>query len=101
MTDQLRIEESTGGVTFDVLVCPRASRDRLGPVSGERLKVAITAPPVEGKANAALVKLLACELGVKRAQVGIVSGGKSKRKSVRVEGLSRRALLERLGQVVA
>jgi len=87
------IEESTGGITFDILVAPRASRDRLGPVVGERVKVAITAAPVEGKANAAVVDLLARKLSVRRDQVSITSGQKSKRKRVRVEGTTRHALL--------
>ena len=93
MSDPLPIQESMDGVTFDILVSPRASRPRLGPVSGGRLKVAISAAPVEGKANAAVVQLLARALGVRRAQVSLVSGDKSKRKTVRVEGLGANELL--------
>lgn len=92
MSDPLPIQESMDGVTFDILVSPRASRPRLGPVSGGRLKVAISAPPVEGKANAAVVQVLARALGVRRAQVSLVSGEKSKRKTVRVAGLDAEAL---------
>lgn len=83
-----------GGVTFLVLVSPRASRERVGPVLGDRLKLAVKAPPVEGKANAAVTALLARALKVPRRDVTVVSGAASKRKTVRVEGVTRQAVLE-------
>jgi uncharacterized protein (TIGR00251 family) len=91
--DTLRIDESEGGISFEILVSPRASRERIGPVSGDRLKVAVTAPPVEGKANAAVVALLADRLGVRKQDVCILSGEGGKRKRVRVEGATRAGLL--------
>ena len=54
----LNVRQDVDGITFEVLVSPRASRDRVGPVVGDRLKVAVTAPPVEGEANAAVVACL-------------------------------------------
>ncbi|MCC6749662.1 MAG: YggU family protein [Deltaproteobacteria bacterium] len=90
----LDIREGPDGITFNVLVVPRASRERVGPVVGDRLKVAVTAPPVEGEANAAVVALLARALGVSRRQVEIVGGESSKRKTVRVLGVGRDALLK-------
>ena len=94
----LAVDESRGGVAFDVLVVPRASRRAVGPVLGDRLKVTITEPPVEGKANAAVVALLAQWLGVRRGQVEILAGHRGKRKRVRVAGVSRRVLLGLLEQ---
>ena len=88
----LAISEEPGGVRFDVLVSPRASRERIGPLVGDRLKVAVTAPPVEGEANAAVVACLARALGVPRAQGSIVRGDGSRRKTVRVLGASRAAV---------
>jgi uncharacterized protein (TIGR00251 family) len=82
----LEIREHDGGFTFDVQVVPRASRDRLGPVMGARLKVQLTAPPVDGAANDALVRLLAGELHVPRAQVHIVRGETGRKKTIRIEG---------------
>ena len=74
-----------GGLTFDALVTPRASRARLGPLVGERIKVAVTAPPVDGEANAAVIECVARALGVPRRQVTIVAGEASRRKTIRVE----------------
>ncbi len=71
-------------------VQPRASRDEvLGP-QGERLKVRITAPPVEGAANAHLVRFLAAELGVPPSRVEVVAGLAGREKRVRVTAPSRR-----------
>lgn len=92
----LRVTEAEGAVTFDVQVVPRASRDRLGPVFGDRLKVQLTAPPVEGAANDALVALVAKALGRPRSAVTIVRGLTGRRKTVRVDGVSRDALLHRI-----
>ena len=92
----LRVTEADGAITFDVQVVPRASRDRLGPVHGDRLKVQLTAPPVEGAANDALVDLLARALGRKRGDVAIVRGHSARKKTVRVAGSTRDALLCRI-----
>ena len=89
----LPVSEADGAITFDVQVVPRASRDRLGPVHGDRLKVQLTAPPVDGAANEALVALLARALGRSRGDVQIVRGATGRRKTVRVAGASRAALL--------
>ena len=87
------IREEAGAITFDVKVVPRASRDRVGPVVGDRIKVSLTAPPVDGAANEALRALLAKALGVPRGQVEIVRGETGRRKTVRVLGATRAALL--------
>ena len=88
----LPVRADAGGITFDVLVTPRASRARLGPLVGDRIKLAVTAPPVDGEANAAVIECVARALGVPRRLVSIVSGETSRRKSVRVEGATAAAL---------
>lgn len=88
------IQQGDGFIIFPVLVVPRASRPKLGPVVGDRIKIAVTAPPVEGKANAAVVDLLAKKLGISKRDVQILSGSRGKRKLVRVGGVSRRSLLD-------
>jgi uncharacterized protein (TIGR00251 family) len=78
--------EDADGIAFDVLVSPRASRARLGPVHGDRIKIAVTAPPVDGEANAAVIEVVAKALGVARGAVTIAAGAASRRKTVRVRG---------------
>jgi uncharacterized protein (TIGR00251 family) len=87
------VREDPEGITIDVLVSPRASRDRIGPVHGDRLKLAVTAPPVDGEANAAVIELLARALGVARGAVEVIAGVGSRRKTVRVRGITRAALV--------
>ena len=81
-------------VTLDVLVQPRASRARLGPRHDGRLKVAVTAPPVDGEANAAVIELIAAALGVARSAVQVVHGASSRRKTLRIDGVTAAQLAE-------
>ena len=88
--------ESPEGITIALKVVPRAKRDEIVGVEGDALKVRLTAPPVEGKANEALVKFLAARLGVKRADVEILHGETGRHKLVRVRGVK----VERLKEVI-
>jgi uncharacterized protein (TIGR00251 family) len=72
-----------------VRVQPRAGRDELAGVQGERLRVRLTAPPVEGRANAGLQRLLARAFGVGRGAVVIESGGTGREKRVRIRAPAR------------
>jgi uncharacterized protein (TIGR00251 family) len=65
-------------------------------VHGSRLKVQLTAPPVDGAANEALVELLAKRLGRRRGDVAIVRGHSGRKKTIRVAGSTRDALLYRI-----
>lgn len=85
--NELVIEEKNGRVCLAVRVSPRASRDAILGVHDGALKVALTAPPVEGAANAALVALLAKSLGVAKRAVTITSGETSRHKRVEIEGV--------------
>jgi uncharacterized protein (TIGR00251 family) len=91
---------TSGGVevtTFSVKAAPRAARNSVDGWQGELLKVHLQAPPVEGKANAALIVLLAETLGVSRRQVEIIGGETSRTKRVRVHGLSAAQVKMKLG----
>ena len=82
------MRDEPGGAVLEVLVTPRASRTRVGGEHGGRLKLFLAAPPVEGEANRALVEFLSSALGVRRAEVVIVSGQSGRRKTVRVSGVT-------------
>lgn len=85
------IRDVSGGIALDVLVQPRASRAKLGPIHDGRLKIAVTAPPVDGEANAAVIELLAKALGIARSAVEVIAGESSRRKTVKLE-VERRVL---------
>ena len=84
-----QVTESSSGVTFSVRVVPRSSRNQIVGVESGALKIKLTAPPVEGAANAALIEFVAEWLGVKRSAVSIISGDKARNKLVRVNGVTR------------
>ena len=69
---------------LSVHVQPQASRDRSGGTHGEYLKVLITAPPVDGRANDRLLKFLALEFGVPRRQVALLYGDSGRSKRIRI-----------------
>jgi hypothetical protein len=80
--------EKDGAVTLDIAVKPRSSREGLGPVQADRLCVAVNAPPVDGKANEAVVRVLAETFRVARSAVTIVRGETGRKKTVRIAGVS-------------
>ncbi len=95
----ISIKDSSSGATFAVRVQPRASRDALAGEFDGALKIALTAPPVEGKANEACIEFLAKALKVPRSSVTIAAGETSRNKVIRVSGLSAAQVRERLGLV--
>lgn len=82
------IRDTPQGATFAIRVQPRASRNAIAGEMGDALKIALTAPPVEGKANEACIGFLAKILRVPRSSITIVSGESSRNKVMRVAGLS-------------
>jgi uncharacterized protein (TIGR00251 family) len=94
--DRLSLRASKQGVRLEVEVKVRASRTLVLGVKGERLCVALAAPPVDNAANEALRRLLADTLGLPRQNVQIVGGEKSRRKLVELSGLGIEQILERL-----
>jgi len=93
----LRITEKDGAVTLDIVVKPRSSREGIGPVQGDRLVVAVNAPPVEGKANQAVIRVLAEVFGVPRSSVAIMRGETGRRKTVRIAGAGAAAVVRASG----
>jgi uncharacterized protein len=77
-----------GGAAIMVTVVPRASKDEVAGMQGDAIKVRLTAPPVDGAANEALIKFLSKCLGVRQSAIEIVAGHSSHQKLVSIVGLS-------------
>jgi uncharacterized protein len=92
----IALNETASGVTFSVRVQPRAKRNSLVGELGDALKIALTAPPLDGKANEACIEFLADLLELPRSSISIIAGHTSRNKIVRVTGLSSFALRQRL-----
>lgn len=86
--DALLLREESGAVSFQVRVAPRAAHERVLGVQAGALKVALTAPPVDGAANQALIQFLARRLGVPPRAIVLLRGDHARLKTLRVEGLS-------------
>ena len=84
----MQIAEKDGIVSFAVHVQPRASRDEIVGEYGDVLKIRLTAPPVDDRANAALRKLLATRLKVPLAAARIASGRRGRTKRVKITGVT-------------
>ena len=81
-------KEASASATISVKIQPRASKNEIIRREDGGLKIRLTAPPVDGAANEALVKFLAHKLGVAKSCVEIVSGQTSRDKIIRIDGLS-------------
>jgi uncharacterized protein len=90
------LHETSAGVTFAIKVHPRAKKNAITGVVGDALKLSLTAPPVEGRANQACVEFLANLLEVPRSSITITSGETNRRKTAQVKGLSAKEVRERL-----
>ena len=82
----LKTTKTVTGATFRVRVQPGASKNEIVGVQQDALKLRISAPPLQGKANKVLIQFLAKQLGVKRSQVEILSGHTSRIKTIHVVG---------------
>jgi uncharacterized protein (TIGR00251 family) len=95
------MKEKAGGVQFAVRVIPGASKNEVAGIQDGALKIKLTAPPVEGKANKACIDFLARLLGMRRSALAIASGEKSRKKTVTIDGMNLRELQERLKDILA
>ena len=92
----IRIEDGKAGVCFAVKVHPRAKKNAITGEVGDGLKLSLTAPPIEGRANEGCIEFFAQLLKVPRSSVTIASGHTSRNKVIRVAGLSVEEVRRRL-----
>jgi uncharacterized protein (TIGR00251 family) len=92
----LPLNESAKGITFAVKVHSRARKNAIKGTVGDALKLALTALPVEGKANQAVIEFFADLFEIPRSSVTIASGETSRNKVVRISGMDRAAVQQRL-----
>lgn len=83
--------------TIEIHVQPNASRDRI-VTQGGTIKIYVTAVPEKGKTNKAVIEVIARRLGVPKGAISIVSGERSRKKLLEVEGLSEEDVWRRLGE---
>ena len=89
----MQVTEKDGAVSFAVRVQPRASRDEIAGEWQDALKIRLTAPPVDNRANDALRRLLAASLKVPLSAVRIAAGERSRTKRVEIQGVTATQIL--------
>ena len=92
------VTESSKGISFSIRIHPRARKNAITGVIGDALKLALTAPPVEGRANQAVIEFFAELFEIPRSSITITSGETSRNKKVRIAGLTRAAVVARLSE---
>jgi uncharacterized protein (TIGR00251 family) len=83
--------------TVSVRVVPRSAKEGVAGLEGGVVRIRLNAPPVEGKANEALVRFLARTVGVPKSRITLVTGERGRSKIVRVAGVTPEALMKALG----
>jgi len=86
----LSIQETPEGVIFKATIQPRGSRNEIVGLRGDALKIRLTAPPVGGAANKMCIEFLAKSLKVRKSDVEIIRGQRSRTKQVLVRSASRK-----------
>ena len=95
------VRDTPSGATFQVKAHPRAKKNAITGEVGDALKLALTAPPVEGRANQACIEFLAEVLNVPRSSVTIAAGESNRNKVIRVCGLAAAQIEARLKTAVS
>lgn len=95
------VRPARDGATIEAFVRPRAAKDALAGVHGTGLRVKVKAPPVEGRANRAVEKLLADLLALPPAAVTVTAGESSRHKTIHVAGMSPEDVTSRLDGVLS
>jgi len=93
------VQESAKGVSFAVRVQPRARKNAVIGAVGDALKLALTAPPIEGRANQAVIEFFAELFEIPRLSITIASGATNRNKVVRIVGLSKEVVKNRLAEI--
>jgi uncharacterized protein (TIGR00251 family) len=93
------LEDGARGTILSVRVVPRSSKNVIEGVVDGLLRVRLTAPPVDGSANAALIDLISRECGVPKSRVVIIAGERSREKRILLRGIDAAQICDRLGIV--
>jgi uncharacterized protein (TIGR00251 family) len=94
------IKDTPSGATFAVRLHPRAKKNAITGTLGDALKISLTAPPLEGRANHACIEFLADLLKLPRSSITIAAGQASRNKLIRISGVSAADVEARLRPVV-
>lgn len=90
------LSEQPDGVLLSVKLQPRASKNEIGEPLGGKLKIKVTAPPVDSAANETLIEFLADTLDCAKSRIEIIRGHKSRHKTLKLHGFTAEEVLKRI-----
>ncbi len=88
------------GVVLAVRVTPKSSQSKISGIIGEELKIMLNAPPVDGKANQELIKLLSKTCSIPKSHITLLSGETSRSKRLLINGLDEQDIIDALGAIL-
>lgn len=91
------MNETSDGVDVQIRAVPRASKNEIQGIHDNALKVRLTTPPIDGKANQALLKFLSKTLGITKSKIELTHGDTSRHKTLRIRGITAQQLHTKLG----
>lgn len=101
MSQTLPIRETKSGLSFDIQVNPHSSRAEITGIAEGLLKIKVTAAPVEGAANDAIIALLSKKLRLKKSQLAISVGAKGRKKTIVVSGIDSAELRRKINDLTS
>jgi uncharacterized protein (TIGR00251 family) len=81
---------------IEITVSPKSSQSKIVVKDEETIKIYLNAPPVDGNANAELIKLLSKKLGIAKSRIEIIRGQSGRKKTLRITGLDKKSIVEKL-----
>ena len=94
-------DKANGLTVIKVKVIPRSSRNQIIGIEGDTLKVKVTSPPMNGKANKSLVEMFAKYLGIPKKDITIMAGEHSRQKYLKILGISKEEILSILRHITS
>lgn len=91
------LTEKGGCIFINIHLQPRASKNEIAGIHGDSIKLRLTSPPVDGAANSHAIEFFAKKLGVQKSKITIVSGEKSRHKTLKIEGLTKTEAASSMG----
>jgi len=94
------LNEKANGLNVRLRIIPRASKNEIQGVHDGALKVRLTSPPIDGKANQALIKFMSKTLSISKTQIELIQGQAGRLKIVRITGISKRVLIRKTDEAI-
>lgn len=88
----IQIKETEEGVIFSVLIQPRSSKNEIVGLQDDFIKIKVTSPPIDGRANKQFLNILGEKLKINKSMIEIIGGSKSRRKTIKIKHITKKEI---------